>query len=479
MHPALRHVFFTAVSARIFVASSTEALETAKLVAEGLAGQGFKPVRWWDAFPAGGYTLESLLDTCRKVDAAVFILTAEDRTWSRGKQSKSPRDNLVFELGMFMGMVGRQRTLVLTEPRAKLPTDIEGWSYLKFNKNDVEGARDKIASHFRNNVLFGRNNDDRAIKLSVDPRLASKMTAETVPLDWGQRALYVGTEGAKAWLGVVNDPDYQDQATRKSMREQILGLCKLTEDVGCLISLGPGDADIDREAALALRAAAHKTQGEFYYIPVDISDGLLCHATRAVAPNAPVPCGLLCDFEDGLDFVGGQVADFTRGRRLVALLGNTFGNLDRFEQSLLDQLKVHVLRKGDYLLIDVTIVGPEWKADQDPRTNTKNYSRTMKQFIANGIARRTQVAPARVIEQFAERIGWEVGISDVPKAVALNIVDKESRYSVLSIRRYSWDHFLKWFSEKHDAFDTLGQSHFFYKDKRNSIGIGAVLLQMR
>jgi predicted nucleotide-binding protein len=466
------------MGARIFVGSSTEAKETAMLIADGLAGLGFEPVRWWTAFPAGAFTLESLLDTCRKVDAAVFLLTAEDQTWSRGKRSNSPRDNLIFELGMFMGMVGRQRTLVLAEPKAKRPTDIEGWTYLPFNKNDVEGARDKIVLHFRNNVLFGQDQHDLTIKLHVDPRLASKMTAEQVPLKWGQRALYVGTEGAKAWLGVVNDPGYQDQATRTSMREQILGLCNHAEDVGCFISLGPGDADIDREAAQALRAAAHKRQGEFYYIPVDISDGLLCHATSTVSEKAPVPCGLLCDFEDGLDFVGRRIADFTRGRRLVALLGNTFGNLDLYERSLLDGLKLNVLRKGDYLLMDVTIVGPDWKAEQDPRTNTKNYSRTMKQFIANGIARRTQVAPGRIVEEFGERIGWDIGHSDVPKAVALNITDKESRHSVLSIRRYNWEHFLKWFA-KQDGFDTVAQDHFFYKDKRNSIGIGAILLQMR
>jgi predicted nucleotide-binding protein len=467
------------MSARIFIGSSTEGRGTAEQVAAGLSGQGFKPIRWWDTFAAGAYTLESLLDTCRKVDAAVFVLTADDRTWSRGTHSKAPRDNLVFELGLFMGMVGRQRTVVVSEPKVRLPTDIDGWTHLKFNKNDIEGARDQIVRHFRENVLFGQNYDDRAIKLSVDPRLASNMTSEKVPLHWGQRALYVGTEGAKAWLMVVNDPEYQDPSTRKSMREQILGLCKLTEDVGSLISLGPGDADIDGEAAVALRAVAARNQGEFYYIPVDISDGLLCHATREVGRRAPVPCGILCDFEDGIDFVGRQVADFTRGRRLVALLGNTFGNLDRFEQSLLDGLRTHVLRKDDYLLIDVTIVGPDWKAEQDPRSNVKNYSRNMKQFIANGIARRTQVAAAPIVEQFGERIGYEVGSCDVPKAVALNIIDKGSRHAVLSIRRYNWDHLLKWLGEKQAGFETVDHSHFFYKDKKNSIGIGAVLLKAR
>jgi predicted nucleotide-binding protein len=50
----------------------------------------------------------------KETDFAAFVVTADDVTASRGRRKASPRDNVVFEIGLFMGAIGRERTFVVT-----------------------------------------------------------------------------------------------------------------------------------------------------------------------------------------------------------------------------------------------------------------------------------------------------------------------------------------------------------------------------
>src|SRR5262249_46203633 len=54
----------------------------------------------------------------------------DDFTKSRGVETKSPRDNLIFELGLFMGALGRRRAFPIVAPgkntAVKLPSDLLG-----------------------------------------------------------------------------------------------------------------------------------------------------------------------------------------------------------------------------------------------------------------------------------------------------------------------------------------------------------------
>jgi predicted nucleotide-binding protein len=53
--------------------------------------------------------LENLSRILNDYDFAVIILTPDDVIISRGNQQKISRDNLIFELGLFMGFIGRNR----------------------------------------------------------------------------------------------------------------------------------------------------------------------------------------------------------------------------------------------------------------------------------------------------------------------------------------------------------------------------------
>lgn len=94
----------------IFIGSSSEGLKIAKGIQAELSQVAEVTVWSQGVFqPTYGY-LESLTKALEAADFAVLVLTPDDFTESRGDSAPSPRDNVVFELGLFLGRLGRERT---------------------------------------------------------------------------------------------------------------------------------------------------------------------------------------------------------------------------------------------------------------------------------------------------------------------------------------------------------------------------------
>lgn len=114
---------------RVFIISSAEAREVARTVQNAFERDPFTTVVWTDdVFKVAHYTLQSLEDQVDTCDFAIAITHADDVTESRGKRWPAPRDNVIFELGLFMGRLGKSRA-ILMEPREegiKLPSDFAG-----------------------------------------------------------------------------------------------------------------------------------------------------------------------------------------------------------------------------------------------------------------------------------------------------------------------------------------------------------------
>lgn len=114
---------------RVFIISSAEAREVARTVQNAFERDPFTTVVWTDdVFKVAHYTLQSLEDQVDTCDFAIAITHADDVTESRGQRWPAPRDNVIFELGLFMGRLGKSRA-ILMEPREegiKLPSDFAG-----------------------------------------------------------------------------------------------------------------------------------------------------------------------------------------------------------------------------------------------------------------------------------------------------------------------------------------------------------------
>ena len=87
-------------------------------------------VKLWadDIFVPSWTNIESLEAELNRADFAVLLLSSDDKVVSRNKAKSAPRDNVILELGLFAGKIGRKRTFMVSPRGAKLkiPTDLLG-----------------------------------------------------------------------------------------------------------------------------------------------------------------------------------------------------------------------------------------------------------------------------------------------------------------------------------------------------------------
>lgn len=123
---------------RVFIASSAEGLAIARELQAQLRDAGIEAVSWTDAFEVGETivgSLDRVLDDC---GAAVMVLTPDDAVSMRGQKHPVARDNLIYEIGLFHGRRGRDRTFVLATEDLRLPSDLAGVAYLRYDPERLE-----------------------------------------------------------------------------------------------------------------------------------------------------------------------------------------------------------------------------------------------------------------------------------------------------------------------------------------------------
>jgi hypothetical protein len=123
---------------RIFLGSSAKQAKLVEALTHGL--EDIAHVEPWTAsFNPGTMTLERLLELVHEVDFAAFVFAQDDWTTHGPATQKStepgqasPRDNVVFEAGLFGGVLGMRRTFILHANGAKLPTDLLGLTSIRY-----------------------------------------------------------------------------------------------------------------------------------------------------------------------------------------------------------------------------------------------------------------------------------------------------------------------------------------------------------
>ncbi len=122
----------------VFIASSSEGLRFAECIYAALRRKDIVPHIWSrGVFEAGKTTIEDLVKATGESDFAVVVTSKDDITTSRGKRKTSPRDNVIFELGLFMGALSRERTFVLVPKGVdfKVPSDLLGMTHIPYTFN--------------------------------------------------------------------------------------------------------------------------------------------------------------------------------------------------------------------------------------------------------------------------------------------------------------------------------------------------------
>jgi len=112
----------------LFIGSSVEGLPYAKALQVNL-DHALQVTIWSQGvFGLSGGTLEELTKKLEQMDFAALVVTPDDLVTSRGEEKPAPRDNVLLELGLCIGALGRARSFIVYDrtSKIKLPTDLAG-----------------------------------------------------------------------------------------------------------------------------------------------------------------------------------------------------------------------------------------------------------------------------------------------------------------------------------------------------------------
>ena len=112
--------------------------ESKESVARYIQNLGLDPVILSE-LPARGQTIIEKFESNSDVEFAVALLTSDDAGALDGETELKPRarQNVVFELGFFIGKLGRHKVCVLTKGNPEIPSDYAGVEYIPI---DAAGA---------------------------------------------------------------------------------------------------------------------------------------------------------------------------------------------------------------------------------------------------------------------------------------------------------------------------------------------------
>lgn len=239
---------------------------------------------------------------------------------------------------------------------------------------------------------------------------------------WVQRSLYFGPNGAHAWIRFVQGSKFEQE--RRRIIERKIGTLfdshgDLLEWVTSVVSFGPGDGYLDGRVVKLLQPQA---KARIRYLPVDISDGLLCRAIGEVEEPERV-VGLLCDFEEDHQFLAERINFFRTGPAIFTMFGNTLGNLDQGELSFLNSLRLY-MKAGDLFVLEVEAEPYEDGDKISPITTPR-----MLDFLLNGALLRhpEHFRPGRVGTDEPFDVVREPSKSDVPGGQSVRYVYRGMR----------------------------------------------------
>jgi len=151
---------------RIFLGSSGKQAKMLQALTLGLEDVAHVDP-WTTSFNPGTTTLERLVELAHEVDFAAFVFAQDDWTTANTSTSSSPesgqaspRDNVVFEAGLFGGVLGMRRTFILHANGSKLPTDLLGMTSIRYGEEatppEIQVVCDKLKKAIDNEGHLAR-----------------------------------------------------------------------------------------------------------------------------------------------------------------------------------------------------------------------------------------------------------------------------------------------------------------------------------
>lgn len=135
---------------RVFIGSSSESVRIANALQENLELTSKVECVVWNQgiFELSKSTLDNLIEVIREFDFAVFVFSGDDIVNMRKEKYFVARDNVVFETGLSIGILGKDKTFFVKPKGSEefhLPTDLLGITFPEFDQNRFDNG-DEISS---------------------------------------------------------------------------------------------------------------------------------------------------------------------------------------------------------------------------------------------------------------------------------------------------------------------------------------------
>ncbi|WP_329413413.1 L-histidine N(alpha)-methyltransferase [Nocardia vinacea] len=187
------------------------------------------------------------------------------------------------------------------------------------------------------------SDDDLTSALRADARLGLTADPKWLPPKW-----FYDARGSELFEQITELPEYYPTRTERALLERVVGEIARTAQAEVLVELGAGSAAKTRLLLSALTAEGPlKT-----YVPQDVSSSALRAAAAEIATEFPglAVHGVVSDFTDTLHNLP------RGGRRMIAFLGGTIGNLVPAERAEFLSSIREVLEPGEQLLLGAGLV---------------------------------------------------------------------------------------------------------------------------
>ncbi|WP_194838648.1 L-histidine N(alpha)-methyltransferase [Nocardia sp. XZ_19_369] len=187
------------------------------------------------------------------------------------------------------------------------------------------------------------SDDDLTSALRADARLGLTADPKWLPPKW-----FYDARGSELFEQITELPEYYPTRTERALLERVVGEIARVAQAEVLVELGAGSAAKTRLLLSALTAEGPlKT-----YVPQDVSASALRAAADEIAGEFPglAVHGVVSDFTDTLHNLPGG------GRRMIAFLGGTIGNLVPAERAEFLASIYEVLEPGEQLLLGAGLV---------------------------------------------------------------------------------------------------------------------------
>lgn len=168
---------------RVFIGSSVESLPIADAIAENLEFDAEVTIWRNGTFNLSSNALDDLIEKAKTVDFSIFIFSPDDLTIMRTREKYVVRDNVVFELGLFIGAIGKNRCFIVKPRGVELhfPSDLLGITPTDFeaNRSDKDLASSlnysatQIKKSFKSQGLLELDATQEKPRIDVNAQLAN------------------------------------------------------------------------------------------------------------------------------------------------------------------------------------------------------------------------------------------------------------------------------------------------------------------